>query len=168
MVKIKHKNVTSTQAAGFARYAYEYIEAARLVDKEIGTLTGYEFVSPTPAYFLAMHGIELTLKAFLLYRGLSDKELRSKQYGHDLKACYRKSKELGLLTIFKISYKDVSAMAMLIRLNRCQGLRYIQTGRKRFPSWAIVEPLAVSLHQAVASHIGIGSYQVFTDQFHLG
>lgn len=160
MTKTKKMDDANAQAAGLARYAYEYIEAARLVDREIGAQKGYEFVSPTPAYFLAMHGIELTLKAFLCHHGLSDHELRGKTYGHDLRACYRKSKELGLLDIFKSSTDDVRAMAMLVRLNHHQGLRYIQTGWKRFPSWAIVGPLAVRLHQAVAPRVGYRTFNV--------
>lgn len=41
-----------TSAIGLARYAYEYIEAARVVDEQIGLQNGYEIVSPIPAYWL--------------------------------------------------------------------------------------------------------------------
>ena len=49
---------------------------------------------------------------------------------------------------------------MLAELNRGHGLRYIQTGYKQFPSWAIVEPLAVRLHQAIAPIVGYHSFTV--------
>ncbi|CAE6793041.1 hypothetical protein R70006_04937 [Paraburkholderia domus] len=148
-------------AAGFARYAYEYIEAARLIDDTIGRRAGHEFISPTPAYFLAMHGVELTLKAFLRYHGVTSRSLRNpREHGHDLQACFRKAKELGLLDIYKMRDGDEKAMALLSALNVDQGLRYIRTGWKEFPSWAIVEPLAVRLHQAVAPLVGYKTFNV--------
>ncbi len=146
-----------TTAIGLARYAYEYLEAAILVDKEIGARPGFEIVSPIPAYFLALHSIELSLKAYMRHHGVSIRELRSmKKYGHDIRACYRKAKELGLRDHFKMRADDMRAMLMLIDMNTNHALRYIQTGYKQFPSWAIVEPFAVRLHQAVSKHVGFG------------
>ena len=36
---------------GLARFAYEYIDAAMLVDKKHGARKRHEFISPVPAYF---------------------------------------------------------------------------------------------------------------------
>jgi hypothetical protein len=143
-----------TTAIGLARYAYEYIDAANLVDDHEAELHPGSQISPTPAYFLAVHGIELTLKAFLRHHGVTVRELGSKKYGHDLHACYRKAKELGLLKLFKEHANDVDAMRMLVDLNQGHGLRYIRTGAKQFPLWSIVYPLAARLHQAVAPAVG--------------
>lgn len=145
-----------TTAIGLARYAYEYLEAAILVDKAIGERPGFEMVSPVPAYFLALHSIELSLKAYLRHHGVTARELRSKKYGHDIRACYRKAKELGLRDHFKMRADDMRAMLMLIDMNADHALRYIRTGYRRFPSWAIVEPFAVRLHQSVSPHVGYG------------
>ena len=79
-------------AIGLARYAFDYISAAILIDENHRAAKGHEFLSPVPAYFLALHGIELTLKAYLRHWGLSPADLRSKKYGHALKACWRKAK----------------------------------------------------------------------------
>lgn len=147
-----------TTATGLARYAYEYIDAAMLVDRHHGARKGYEFISPIPAYFLMAHGIELTLKAFLQHKGVTVKELRS--YSHNLDACYRKAKELGLHTVFKITPNDTKAMTLLMELNKDMGLRYIRTGLKEFPSWAIVEPFAVRLHQSVAPLVGYKTFSI--------
>ena len=164
MPQKKPNNDAQAHAAGFARYAFEYIEAAQVVDETIGRREGYEIVSPVPAYYLAMHGIELTLKAFLRYHGVEARSLRNpKEYGHDLHACFRKAKELGLLDIYKMREGDEKAMRLLIELNEHQGLRYVRTGWKEFPSWAIVKPLAVRLHQAVAPLVG---HKTFTG--HIG
>lgn len=89
------------------------------------------------------------------------REFRDKKLGHDLHACYRKAKELGLKTVFKEQPGDGDALHMLIELNRNQGLRYIETGLKRFPMWSIVEPLAVCLHQAVAKEVGFRTFTTF-------
>ena len=149
-----------TTGRGLARYAYEYIEAAMLIDEKQGAGAGYERVSPIPAYFLASHGIELTLKAFLRHKGVTVAQLSGRKLGHDLHACFRKAKELGLTAIFTATSADIDALSLLVNMNDKQGLRYIRTGAKQFPSWAIVEPLAVRLHQAVAPVVGIHTFTV--------
>lgn len=60
---------------------------------------------------------------------------------HDLHACDRKAKELGLLKLLQEYSNDVDAMRMLVDLNHSHGLRYIRTGAKQFPLWSIVDPL---------------------------
>lgn len=147
-----------TTATGLARYAYEYIEAAMLVDRHHGARPGFELVSPVPAYFLASHAIELTLKAYLRRQGLSVRDIT--RLGHDLHKSYRKTKELYLLDYFNEDERDKRALAMLAELNQKHELRYIRTGPKLFPSWAIVEPLAVRLHQAVAPLVGFHSFSM--------
>jgi hypothetical protein len=143
-----------TTAIGLARYAYDYLHAAIVVETNDPTP---RHISPVPAYFLALHGIELTLKAFLRHKGVSVKHLQ-KKFGHDVQACYRKAKELGLHEVFNALPVDSDAMRMLVQLNDQQGLRYIKTGMKHFPLWSIVEPLAIRLHQAVAPLVGFESF----------
>lgn len=143
-----------TTAIGLARYAYDYLHAAMVVETSDPTPSQ---ISPVPAYFLALHGLELTLKAFLRHKGVSVKDLQ-KKFGHDLHACHRKAKELGLHKVFKELPVDGDAMRMLVGLNDQQGLRYIKTGMKHFPLWSIVEPLAIRLHQAVAPLVGFKSF----------
>jgi hypothetical protein len=149
-----------TTAIGLARYAYEYIDAARVIDECDGERNPRNQISSIPAYFLAFHGIELTLKAYLRHKGVALKEIRGKDIGHDLHACYRKAKEHELLNVFKEQQNDKDAMWMLAKLNDYHGLRYIRTGTKPFPLWSIVEPLAVRLHQSVATLVG---YKSFTE-----
>lgn len=84
----------------------------------------------------------------------------SGRFGHDLNACYRKSKELGLLAIFKENPNDVDAMRMLVDLNGYQGLRYIKTGMKHFQLWSLVDRLAVRLHQALAPVAGFSAFTI--------
>lgn len=147
-------NEDRTTAIGLARYAYDYLHAAMVVETNDPTPS---HISPVPAYFLALHGIELTLKAYLRHKGVSVRDLQ-KKFGHDLHACHRKAKELGLNEVFKEQPVDADAMRMLVGLNDQQGLRYITTGMKHFPLWSTVEPLAVRLHKAVAPLVGFESF----------
>jgi hypothetical protein len=149
-----------TTAIGLARYAFEYIEAARLIDDDHANKSPGSMISPIPAYFLAYHGIELTFKSFLRLKGVGVRQLSSKAYGHDLQACYRKAKELDLLDIFNMTANDAAAMRMLVSLNKMHGLRYIRTGMKNFPLWSLVDSLAIRLHQAVAPAVGYKTFLV--------
>lgn len=156
MTQIQPK-IERTTAIGLARFAYEYIDAAILVDEAKGQVGLLSQASYTPAYFLALHGIELCLKAYLLHKGV-DVEALGKNYGHNLNKCLVESNARGLKTIFEMNDDDRRAFELLIELNREQQLRYIQTGFKTYPLWSIVEPLAVRLHQAVAKEVGYHSF----------
>ncbi|MGJ5155397.1 hypothetical protein [Bradyrhizobium sp. HKCCYLR1023] len=49
-----------------------------------------------PRYFMLCHAIELALKAFLLARGRTVPELRSRPFGHDISALMTEAIGLGL------------------------------------------------------------------------
>jgi hypothetical protein len=151
---------SKTTAIGLARYAMEYLEAAITVDQTMGLRKEYALVSPIPAYFLLTHALELTLKAYLRHAGLTVEQLGSKDLGHDLAALYAKARELGLDALHVLTAEDAEAFDMLVVVNEFHQLRYIQTGFKTFPFWAVVEPLAVRLHQAVAPLVGYKSLNI--------
>jgi len=125
-----------------------------LVDERLREQPGHELISPIPAYYLAMHSIELSFKAYMCSRGMTIGDL--KNYRHNIRACYLQARRLGLTDHFAATCSDLQAIRMLMKLNADHALRYIKTGDKRFPSWAIVEPLAVRLHQVVSALIGYG------------
>ncbi len=149
--------VERTTPKGLARYAYEYMDAAMIVDEAKGPQTLLSQASYTPAYYLAFHSIELSLKAYLLERGKSLEQL-TKKYRHDLQKLYDIAKEEGLLEVFKEDQQDVDALHLLIDLNAENQLRYLQTGFKRFPLFSIVEPFGVRLHQAISESIGMRTF----------
>jgi hypothetical protein len=147
-----------TTATGLARYAFEYITAARLVDADDREEDPFNLVSPVPAYFLISHGIELTFRSFLRFKGVGVRDLAQK-VGHDLDRCNSMSKEYGLEQYFTEGAMDKSAIELLVGMNgQNHALRYISTGAKSAPLWSIVEPLAVRLHQAVAPLAGYKSF----------
>ncbi|WP_282076287.1 hypothetical protein [Epibacterium ulvae] len=66
---------------------YKYLaklnfEAAKAADKEIGTWPGYGLAAPPPVMTLCAHSIELSLKAYLLDRGVEESEV--KRHSHNL------------------------------------------------------------------------------------
>jgi hypothetical protein len=147
-----------TTPIGLVRYAYEYLDAALLVEERSTDKNPGSQIPPMPAYFLAFHGIELTLKSFLLSKEVTLDDLSGPKFGHGLSSCYRRAKGLGLSEIFTEHSRDIAALEMLEDLNGKQGLRYIRTGAKSFPLWSIVEPFAIRLHQAVATRVGYHSF----------
>ena len=126
----------------------------------------YSHISPTPAYYLLSHSVELTLKSYLRHRGVTAKQLSSREYGHDLNTIYDRSEELGLKRLFKPNEDDCRALSMLVAMNKRHELRYIKTGHKEFPSWAIAEPFAVRLHQAVSPHVGYKTFSIYYPSIH--
>jgi hypothetical protein len=77
---------------------YKYLaklnfEAAEAADRVVGNFPGYELAAPPPVMTLCSHSIELSLKAFLLDNGLSEKMV--KKMGHDLVSCWDQCVEYG-------------------------------------------------------------------------
>ena len=143
-----------TTAVGLARYAFDYLEAALVVDERLGRGAEYNRIAPVPAYFLLTHAVELTLKAFLRHNGVSVSDLSSKKFGHNLQVCYDQSVLLGLDKLFKPFAADNQTLSLLVQMNEGHQLRYIKTGAKTFPYWRPTESFAVRLHQAVSPHVG--------------
>lgn len=137
---------------GLARYAFEYIEAALVVDDRMGQRKEFQVIAPIPALYLAGHGIELSLKAYLRHHGVSVRKLQ--KLGHDLDRCYRRAIELGLHNVIKPHGAEEGALDLLNGLYAAKELEYIRTGMKHFPTFALVSRLAVTLHNAIAPHVG--------------
>lgn len=75
--------------SGFLKHAQEFLAAADLVLNRARSVS-------LPAYFLLGRSIELSLKAFLLHRGVPLTELRKKQFGHNLRALLDASRQHGI------------------------------------------------------------------------
>ncbi|OOO32850.1 hypothetical protein EFR00_30445 [Rhizobium sophoriradicis] len=82
-----------TPAAGYRlAIAIRYWHSARIVISN--QVRPVEYMEPV-GYLLAM-ATELALKALLVDSGVTDRELASKQLGHDLGACLRRAVQNGL------------------------------------------------------------------------
>jgi hypothetical protein len=111
-----------------------------------------------PSLYLIGHSIELALKAYLLQNGLTLRELRHKQYGHDLHACQRKAKELGLAAIVSFHPAEEGAVELLNNLYSTKQLEYIITGTKYIPVFGLVELFTRKLIRAVAIDVGYSEF----------
>ena len=134
MVEVElHNDRARTTPIGLARYSSEFLEAALIADEKMGKRSGYEIIAPVPVMFLVDQSLELSLKAFLLSKGLSLKELRSKKYfGHDLHPLLRKAKELNLRDLVALTEEELDTIEILNTLYATKQLQYIVTGTKKF------------------------------------
>jgi len=148
-----HDDPTRTTPIGLARYAAEFLEAALAADDKMGLKDGFEIVAPIPVMFLVAQSIELSLKAFLLHRGVSLRELR-RDFGHALHRSLRKAKELGLLDVVRLSDEDLAAIELLDALYSTKQLQYIVTGAKTFPVFGPLERVSLRLAHDIGRAVG--------------
>ena len=143
-----------TSPIGLARYAKEFLEAALAVDDSVGMREEYQHVPPIPVLYLVGHSIELALKAFMIHKGMSLSEIRSKAFGHDLLKCWEKSIELGLSEIYTHTAEQASIIQLLNELYSKKQLEYIVTGYKEFPVFGPLQKLAINLVNTIGPSVG--------------
>jgi hypothetical protein len=146
-----HDDPTRTTALGMARYGYEFLGAAFAVDNSVGNKNGHEVITPIPVLYLVGHGIELSLKAYMLQHKLTLGELKG--LGHNLSSCFDRAKKLGLLEIVSFDEQQVSAFQILDELYSTKQLEYIVTGAKQFPMFGPLQLFGVKLFNAVANSV---------------
>lgn len=86
-----------------------------------------------PIVFLLGHSLELHMKAFLISHGVSDKKLRN-ELSHNLIACFRKSRSLGLCQHLSLSKRQVQQIIQINRYYQEKQLEYFSGTAKRFGS----------------------------------
>jgi hypothetical protein len=99
----RHKAVTRPPtppptAGSLLEGAEKYIAAACALIAQNAT--------PEPTGFLASHGLELALKAYLLHSGVSVAKLK-RNYGHNLNKLYRAATQRGLTAQFDLLWLAV-------------------------------------------------------------
>ena len=103
--------------------------------------------------FLLGQSIELSLKAYMLHRGVTLRDLRV-TYKHGLLRCHRKARELGFVALYAPSGEDLVALDLLDRLYETKRLQYIVTGMHRIPPFGALERIAWHILHAAAGAIG--------------
>ena len=140
----------STTAAGLARCAFDYIDAALIVEAEHSRRNPQPHVPSMTAYILLHRGMELTLKAYLRHKGLTDADI-GKRLDHGLLVLYQNSKDMGLSGFFNEAYGDFGALKRLVDLNgERHQLHYPEVCTTPAPYWGQIESVAVRLFYAVA------------------
>jgi hypothetical protein len=97
------------------------------------------------AYFLLGHSIELSLKAFLLCRGVELNVLKYKPYSHDLDKliCEARKRKLGLQV--KLKTNEVKLIKLLSLSYSAKLLEYTETGYYKLPEYTLLWDIANNL-----------------------
>lgn len=86
-----------------------------------------------PGYFLIARSIELSLKAFLLGRGIPISVLRSRKYGHNLEALLVEARKRKLGSEVKLTNIDIGVIRLLNFDYSSKRLEYLEKGGYYLP-----------------------------------
>jgi len=126
----------------FIKYAEDFFEASSAHDSSIK-------FSPVK-YYLVCHSIELSLKAFLLLKGVSKSDIRSRSLGHNLSNILEKCLSLGLEEIVQITDPQKSMLTELNEWYSRKGFEYFEiknlaAGAGDLPDVILAQELATLL-----------------------
>lgn len=124
---------------GFHHYAAEFLRASHGFQNK-------DSFSPVP-YYLYCRSIELVLKAFLLAKGVSKKELKGRKLGHDLERVLEKACSMGLDEVVSISTQHREELKKANAYYASKGFEYFEvtrtvTGYRNLPALPILTDLA--------------------------
>lgn len=105
-----------------------------------------------PAYNCLGISIELSFKAFLLSKGMTDKVLRYKPFGHRLDALMRKATELGLGDFVALDEDERLFVEILNVPYEKHDFRYITLGAMELPYWSLASGVAYRLTDGLHDH----------------
>lgn len=100
---------------GFHHYASEFLLTARATKRQ-------ESFSPVP-YYLYCHSIELSLKAFLLCKGVSKRELKKKLI-HNLDKIFVRACALGIKAMVNLSTNHEACISKANKYYQAKGFEY--------------------------------------------
>jgi hypothetical protein len=138
-------------------------DGALAVDDTLGMKADYARVSPVSVLYLIGHSMELSLKAFLLHKGVELRRLRSKDLSHKLGKCLEKAKTLGLLDAATFDDDELGAFAVLDELYSTKQLEYIVTGYKSFPIFGYVQAMSRKLLASIGPMVGYAERRLFKE-----
>ncbi len=127
---------------GFNRYASEFLRAAQGFRISDG-------FSPVP-YYLICRSMELSLKAFLLARGLSKRTLKRRNLGHNLEKILEKAISEGLNKYVSLSPQHREELKKANNYYASKGFEYFEvikamTGYRTLPDISVLSSLATLL-----------------------
>ena len=141
---------------GASTHARDFLAAATKVQAPAKTeLEAFRQRPSLVAYYLAAHAIELSLKSFLLVKGVSVQVLRSRTYGHNLAALLTESRRRRLGLVVKLSESEVRMIRLMNETYSAKELEYRYGGSRVLPPYAglvvIAERLCSGVHGYAAS-----------------
>lgn len=132
--------IGKTTSAGMWRYSHEYFLAGSVVKANAAGKFS------NPSVFLFCRALELSLKAFLLARGVTYSELCKKNhFGHDLDKLVKEARRRKLGTFYKLTRGDIKAINLLNAEYASKNFEYIVTGTIKLPPLDGVELLVSQL-----------------------
>ena len=133
---------TRTTPVGMFHYAHAYAASAMTLNEvDVDTIR-----SDAPVRFLFSHAIELYLKAYLLLKGVTVEELRSRALGHNLKKLTSKAVELGL------SVSEEHCLSIEVA-NEAILDRYIETGARTVLLPESLSAICANLHEQIGPDV---------------
>lgn len=116
-------------------------------------------LTPFVIHYLIGHSIELSIKSFLLSRGLKIDELCSRKYGHDLSALLSESRRRKLGNIVKLTQREIKAIKLLNVFYKAKLLEYTEIGFYRFPPYKLIHGVANKLHSKIRLFCGLRPFK---------
>lgn len=139
---------------GMARFAYDFLSAAIHEHARAHHPTDSD-ISSAPGLYLMGHGIELSLKAFLLGQGPTVRELRKLgQNGHDLMEAFKSATNQGFDCQLSDELGELAALELLNESYSTKEFEYITTGATRWPRFCVLSTVACKLCNTSASSVG--------------
>lgn len=131
----------SLKPFSFWRYGKEYFESYLILYEhypEPMKLLGVKF-------FLLGHTIEALLKSYLLSKGLTESELKTKKYGHDLIKLFDKAAKSGINKVVAYTEEEIQLVALMNKYFINKEFQYPKLGSKQFPHFEYIEAMAGKL-----------------------
>jgi hypothetical protein len=127
---------------GFHRYASEYLRAAEGFEVKDG-------FSPVP-YYLVCRSLELSLKSFLLAKGVPKKKFKERSLGHDLEKVFEKAISMGIDEFISFTPNHKAELEKANKYYASKGFEYFEvikatTGYKNLPDITVLSDLATHL-----------------------
>lgn len=146
--------VDRTSAIGMARFAHDFLCAGIHEHARAHHPTDSD-ISSVPGMYLMGHGIELSLKAFLLEQGITLRELRKLgPNGHDLVEAFNLASSRGLDCPLSYEHGELAALELLNESYAIKEFEYITTGATRWPRFSVLSIVACKLYNKIASSVG--------------
>lgn len=142
---------------GTWRYAREFLDGATQIGKPPESqLEELRLRYSVVAYYLTGHSLELSLKAFLLCRGMSPKTLSERRYGHNLHVLRAEAPRRKLGREVALTKREKKVIDFFSGTYSSKAHEYFAAGMMQLPRYgelhAIAEKLVGGLHDICFSH----------------
>ncbi len=119
----------------FHFYSSHFLKVARSIEPQTG-------FSPVP-YYLYCRSLELSLKAFLLAKGISKDEIKRKPLCHHLKKILKRADEMGLGSLVVVSLIERQELSKANSYYKAKDFEYANISRamKGYPDLPNLEVL---------------------------